>query len=88
MARKTNTSLLIRGIEPALKARLRQRAAQRGRSMEQEAREILRAAVAESPKPQTGRSLAEEIRELFAPLGGVELEPYPRKTIRDPPKFD
>lgn len=53
--------------------------------MEQEAREILKNAVRESSShPQTGADLAEAIRRRFAPLGGVELEPYPDEPVRDP----
>jgi phosphopantothenoylcysteine decarboxylase/phosphopantothenate--cysteine ligase len=42
-------SITIRGLDEALKAQLRLRAARNGRSMEDEARNVLRAAVAESP---------------------------------------
>ena len=53
--------------------------------MEDEARNILRTAL--SAERQAGRNLAESIRELFEPLGGVELEPFPRKPVREPPRF-
>jgi plasmid stability protein len=53
--------------------------------MEQEAREILKGALKTAPhKPKTGADLVAAIRRRFAPLGGVELEPYPRGPIRDP----
>jgi plasmid stability protein len=78
-------SLTIRNIEPQLKARLRVRAARNDRSMEEEARMILREAmVADSAPP---KNLAAFIRDLFQPLGGVELEIPPREPMRDPPKF-
>ena len=69
----------------ATKERLRMRASRHGRSMEEEAREILRAAL--SGKEVSGRNLAESIRRRFAPFGGVELPRLPRDPIREPPKF-
>jgi antitoxin FitA len=50
--------------------------------MEQEAREILKSALRTAPKKPD--NLADAIRRRFAPLGGVELEPFPRGPIRDP----
>jgi antitoxin FitA len=53
--------------------------------MEEEIRVILRDAVAaDSEQPA---NLAVFIRDLFRPLGGVELEIPPRGPIREPPKF-
>jgi plasmid stability protein len=78
-------SITIRNFDRRLKARLRVRAARHGRSMEEEARDILRAALAqESPD---GMNLAELIRTQFAPFGGVELPEIPREPIREPPDF-
>jgi len=81
----TMATLTIRRLDDNTKARLRVRAAHHGRSMEEEAREILRSAL--SVPPRSGENLAESIRELFAPLGGVELELPPREPIRRPPAF-
>lgn len=53
--------------------------------MEEEAREILRSALA-APAPAKG-NLAEIIRRRFAPFGGVELELPPREPAREPPDF-
>jgi plasmid stability protein len=53
--------------------------------MEQEAREILRTALKEQKEP--AKDLATAIRELFEPLGGVELELPEREPIREPPSF-
>lgn len=78
-------SITIRRLDDAVKARLRVRAAQHGRSMEEEARQVLSAALADEPKRQL--NLAESIRRLFAPLGGVELELPPREPVREPPDF-
>jgi len=70
-------SLNIRQLDPTLKERLRVRAAQHGRSMEAEARAILKDALA-APLPAAGAKLLESIRQRFEPLGGVELELPPR----------
>ena len=54
--------------------------------MEQEARDILRAALdQESP---AGKNLATAIRARFEPLGGVELDLPPREPMPEPPQFD
>ncbi len=64
-------SITIRNLDERLKERLRVRAAERGRSMEAEAREILRCALGQ--QPARSRNLAEQIGLRFAPLGGVGL---------------
>lgn len=79
-------SLTIRNLDDPLKARLRIQAATHRRSMEEEARDILRAAL--NREPTRPRNLAEAIRACFAESGGVELEPLAREPIRDPPTFD
>lgn len=78
-------SITIRNLPENTKRDLKLRAARHGRSMEQEVREILKTALREgSTRPQTGADLAEAIRRRFAPLGGVELEPFPDEPVRDP----
>lgn len=79
-----SASLTIRGLDPALKARLRVRAAQHGRSMEEEVRVILRAAVAQ--RAAEG-GLGTAIRDLFAEFHGVELPIPAREPVREPPKL-
>ncbi len=76
-------SITIRNLDDSLKRRLRIRAAERGRSMEEEAREILRATVGESAPP---RNLAAAIRSRVAASGGADLEIPPREPMREPPK--
>ena len=78
-------SIAIRKLDDGVKTRLRLRAAENGRSMEEEARVILREAVASGAGPD---NLAAAIRARFAPLGGVELELPPREPAREPPRFD
>jgi len=80
-------SLNIRQLEPGLKERLRLRAAHHGRSMEAEARAILREALTGAEQPESGSVLAEAIRRRFEPVGGVELELPPRTEGRAPPRF-
>jgi plasmid stability protein len=77
-------SITIRELDDATKERLRVRAAHNKRSMEEEARRILRAALAEdAPSPA---NLADAIRRRFHKLGGVELELPTRQAMRDPPE--
>lgn len=79
-------SITIRKFDDGLKARLRVQAARAGRSMEDEAREILRTALADADAiPQ---DVAAQIRRRFQPLGGVEIELPPREPVRDPPEFE
>jgi len=75
-------SITIRNLEADTKRKLKIRAAMNGRSMEQEAREILKSALAQTSKKKA--NIAERIREIFGPLGGVELERLPRELIPDP----
>ncbi|HKT89820.1 MAG TPA: hypothetical protein VJQ59_15350 [Candidatus Sulfotelmatobacter sp.] len=76
-------SITIRNLAESTKRKLKVRAAQNGRSMEQEAREILQTAL-KNPTPESGANLAEAIHQRFARLGGVDLEPLPREFMRDP----
>jgi plasmid stability protein len=78
-------AVTIRQLDDSVKARLRVQAAQHGRSMEEEAREILKAAL--ETKPAERLNLAESIRRRFAPLGGVELKLPQRELIRESPDF-
>jgi antitoxin FitA len=72
-------SITIRKLDNAVKARLRLRAARQGCSLEEEARDILRAALAERTRRPV--NLADAIRRRFEPLGGVDVALPPR----DPP---
>ena len=80
-------SITIRRLPESTKRKLKIRAAQHGKSMEQEAREILTNELAKpmaGKPPLTGKDLLEAIRRRFARYGGVELEIPPRSPIRDP----
>jgi antitoxin FitA len=78
-------SITIRKLDDSVKAKLRIRAARNGHSMEAEARSLLIAGLSEKPKRPP--NLAEAIRSIFEPLGGVELEIPPREPMREPPDF-
>ena len=60
--------LTVRDLDPQVKAKLRERAARRGHSMEAEVRQILTDAVA---KPDESPDLALSIRKHFA---GTEVQ--------------
>ncbi|SAK71719.1 plasmid stability protein-like protein [Caballeronia temeraria] len=79
-------AMTIQDIDEQLETRLRIQAAKHGRSMEEEARDILRTAL--STEPVQGTSLVDSIRARIDPLGGVELELPRRDAIRNPTGFD
>ena len=78
-------SITIRNLDNDVKTRLRVRAAEHHRSMEEEARIILRNAV--TGRRAGPRDLVAFTRECFASLGGVELKLPPRGPMREPPDF-
>jgi len=78
-------SITIRNLDDGVKTRLRVRAAGNGRSMEEEARLILRDVV--GCKPST-RNLGTIVRSYFGPQNGVDLELPPREPAREPPSFE
>ncbi|HEX3881761.1 MAG TPA: plasmid stabilization protein [Stellaceae bacterium] len=80
------SSLTIRDLEDGLERRLRVRAAEQNRSMEEEARDILRCALAAAGPAPTNLAVAIR-RRVEAAGGGVELELPPRGPMRDPPDF-
>ena len=74
--------ITILNLDERTKARLRVRAAHRQRSMEDEARNIVREALAdESAAPL---NLAEAIGRRLRPLDGVDLTFPPREPMRRP----
>ena len=78
-------SITINDLDESLMQRLKKQAAENGRTPEAEAREILSAAIPQPHPPP--ENLAEAIRAIFAPLGGMELELPQRATIRETPWF-
>jgi plasmid stability protein len=77
-------SITIRNLDDGIKRQLRVRAAEHGRSMEEEAREILREVMGASRPPA---DLASAIRARIAPLGGVELDIPQREPMRELPSI-
>jgi len=67
-----------------VKIRLRIRAAQHGRSMEEEVRVILKDTLGAEPPPP---DLATAIRARIEPAGGVDLPLPERAPIRKPPQL-
>jgi plasmid stability protein len=78
-------TLTIRQLDEKTKSRLRIRAAHHGRSMEEEAREILRSSLTSSPVEKG--NVAEAIRRRFAAFGGIELELPRRDQMRNAAHF-
>jgi plasmid stability protein len=81
-------TLTIRQLDDNLKAKLRVRAAEHGKSMEEEAREILRQALTPAPAAgETGADWVSHIRKIVEPFGGFDLELPERLPPRKPPTF-
>lgn len=78
-------SITIRNLDEGLNRHLRIQAAEHGRSMEEEAREILRNAVMK-PTPEENLGLA--IHRRFAALGGIDLDLPDREAMPEAPRFD
>jgi antitoxin FitA len=76
-------SITIRNIEDSVKAELRVRAARHGRSMEEEARQILRLALSD----EAVRANLADLAEALFGSEGLKLEPHPPVPTREPPDF-
>ena len=79
-------TLVIRNVEDTVHRQLKELAAAHGRSMEEEARVILRQSLAVPPM-DARQNWVDTVRALFEPLGGMELPEIPRELPRDPPDF-
>jgi plasmid stability protein len=78
--------LLVRNIEDRVKARLQRRAKRHGRSMEEEVRDILRAAVNKEDKTPVG-GLGTELAALF-PKTGPDFQIENLHIEIKPPNFE
>ena len=78
--------LVVRNIEAEVKSRLQRRAKRRGRSMEEEVRDILRNAAQEEDTPVGG--LGTEIASLFTKVGLDTDIPELRGHEIKPTSFD
>lgn len=68
-------TILVRKVDESVKRQLRRQAAEHGRSLEAEAREILSAGVSQrETKHESGADLFRRIHARFEPLGGVDLK--------------
>jgi plasmid stability protein len=74
-------TLTIRGIPDSLKKALRLRAAKHGRSMEEEARQLLRQAMTAE---RAAANLGSRIAARFGEVGGVNLPALRRTLPRTP----
>ncbi len=72
-------SITIRNLDDDLKRRLCVRAAENGRSMEEEARDILRQVLG---PPSGARNLGQSIHARFAAIGGLSCAEVPRSSGR------
>ena len=79
-------SITIRNLDDSLKSRLRIQAAIHGRSMEDEARDILRSSL--NRQPRGPKNLGSAIKAQFKPLGGFDMPEMPSEPMREPPAFD
>lgn len=75
-------SLTIRNIENSLKECLRVRAARHGRSMEEEARQVLRQSLL---REESTIGLGTRIAQRFSEVGGVDLPDVARSLPRRAP---
>lgn len=78
-------AITIRKLDENVKSQLRVQAAENGRSMEEEAREILKNALNQSKGAPV--DLAASVRRRFAAVGGVDLPVPKREAIRPAPDF-
>jgi antitoxin FitA len=78
-------NLTIRQLDESVKAQLRIRAAHNGRSMEAEARAILKTCL--SDQPVSAQDIYTAVRRHIEPLGGVELPSASRGPARSVPDF-
>ena len=73
------TSLILHHLDDDLTTCLSQRAARHGRSLEEEAQDILRQALFTAARGEAG--LGSRIHRCFAAVGGVELPTIPRSPV-------
>lgn len=81
-------TLTIRNLDERTKTKLRIRAASHGRSMKEEARTILRAAMDVGELGESRQGLGSRIHAHFARLGSVDLELPDRASQSVPALLD
>jgi len=83
-------SITVRNLDDDVKKRLRRQAAEHGRSLEAEIRDILSktAASAQPREIKTGLDLVQPLLDFVQKYGGAELEPFPdQELVEAPAKF-
>jgi plasmid stability protein len=82
-------SLLIRNLDDSLHAAIKQRARANRRSMEAEAREMLKHATALGSATPRKETIIDIANSIFGPIGGVHLDLPPRGSggSREPLDF-
>ena len=78
-------SIIIQDLDESLKAKLQLRAAQYGRSIEEEIQMILTTVLENEVSP---KNLGERIHQRFLSVGGFDLPEIEREPVRDLPLFD
>lgn len=85
-------NITIQNIDDKLKNRLQQRAEYYGRSLEEEAKEILQAVLTENSLETENSieplNLARAIEQRFAHFGDFEIPTIARDPLREPPNFE
>ena len=84
-ARNMN-SIIIKNFDDDLIIRLQKRAEYSGRSLEAEAKEILRVVLTESE--ENSLHLADKIKERFSHFGDIEIPIISRDPLREIPNFE
>lgn len=82
----TMNNITIQNFDDDLKNRLQKRAEYYGCSLEEEAKEILRAVLTQNAIEPLNLALA--IEQRFADFGDFELPTIPREPLREPPNFE
>jgi plasmid stability protein len=81
------SSLLIRNLDEALRTQLQARAQAHRRSLEEEARETLRTAVAGEATAASQVDIVDLFTRHFGPGGGIDLPSLSAEGDRPPPDF-
>jgi plasmid stability protein len=79
------TDLTIHNLDENIKARLQKQAEKHGRSLEEEAKEILRLTLTKQEHPS---NIVTMIERRFAHCGDFELPEIPREPIRQIPTLE
>ena len=82
------TELLIRDLDDETTQQLRALADRHGRSLEAEARALIEAALRSGLPAAPVKSVGQQLREIFEPLGGVDLPDVRDRTPHEPIRFE